>query len=1587
MAERVIQTAFSAGELSPKLYARVDLEKYGSGAALLRNFYVDYRGGASNRAGTKFIGRAKSNATGDARLIPFIYSTDRAYILEVGNQYIRFITNEAYLTETPTTITGITAANPAVVTDTAHGYSTGNEVEIEGVVGMTEVNGKNFLITVLTVNTYSLHDLNGNAIDSTGFTAYTSGGTAARVYTLASPYTTADLPLLKYTQDANTLTFVHHSLPPYDLTRTSSTSFTLTQVVFGPKLGPISPILCATVNEANDHSAYSYTVTGVNDKGEEGFVSFPTFIATAILNQTTNTFNTITWAPLADAVSYRIYKAGPWAAITGGMGNATPPNVTYGFVGTAVGTSFIDVNIAPDYSQTPPTFQDPISPGQIATFSVSAVGTGYTTTDWLVTITATGGGGNGFLAYGLIDPNTGEITSTWLVDPGSGYVTLPTFADDGANSATYTATLGPDSGTYPAAVGYYQQRRFYGGTDNLPESFFASQTGAYNNFDTNTILLDSDAISASIASRQVNAIKSFTSMPTGLVILTTGGGFLVSGGGGGTALTPTAIVALQQPSSGCNDLPPLVVNQDILYCQNRGFVVRDLAFSFYTQSYLGTDRSVLASHLFENFLPVDWTYAEQPYRQILTVRSDGRMLAFTYVPEQEMFAWSSYDTQGEFLSVASIPEGDVNAVYVLVKRHVVNPLGGECWVNYVERMDPRLFDCLLEAWFLDCALQVPHTFPDFPLFLSTSNGVVTAQAFDPCLTEPGGTGPFSSTIYTMTAEENYPSAIVAEWNDATQPDFLFCDKQYIGTSYDRVRRNIMYSSLVSSAVRGDIFPNFITEQNSTGHTLWGGLVNVPPDNYIDLTTNFVMQVAKKNVDSGAVTFYDCFDPTKVVPVGIGAGGITGVTFTGGSGGVDGVHHNVALLGSDTGVNAFATLTISGGVLTTVDLDWGIGFGFLVGDALSPQNFAFGATVTVTSVNTGSDGTWRRSVFDTSINGGDVNGVVNPRTGDFWVHLQSCELALFRVVDNFALVISPLILPFGTAHNGDAFAWVVGLNTNWVYFWSQDIFTSPKRNALQIIPTSITPAEVTADYLLATYTYEYPDNTYFFRQSVGSDGNLYVFGAAQSGTRAYKLWKCVPGTGFTEITPWSASTGPNTNCADWTGNVSTTPWVKHYVIKLPATGQLVCISKLFPQDFDPSGSDPLNFRVDMTYFTLAGGAFDYHEGVVVGYMNAAWVATNQAGAAWRVLDFREMDNDLECSDYVHAYDYTKRWFMFVCNAMSGGSPVDSKNKCVFVQYAFMSGAVPSVVQVVSEQGWDAAYPDYATAVGQTEVVAASLPELSSAVSQARFTNELAKDNGFYDPTANAFWLSGDNPQFCQFATEFNVREDQSSHQQASSPFLKLTFASPSSGQIIQAGCTRIAITGVSDTWTATGTLIDGELPFVPDDPSGLILPITEGGWSLDAPVADISGLDYLEGKIVWALADGVVRGPFTVADGSITLPVSATNIIVGLKYQSQLKTLELDVGSPTIQGKRKQIAATTARLDKTVGLKAGRNFTGVVPMKECAPTTPPSLFSADARTVINAAWDKPGQVCYQQDLPLPVTILGVIPEVVVGDTGK
>jgi len=276
MARVAVQlTNFTGGELSPRLDGRNDLTKYSSGCKTLENLIVYPHGAAARRPGTSFVAEV-ADSDNKTRLIPFEFSTTQTYMLEFSNLKIRVYKDNGSVLEGDKTISGITKANPAVVTATSHGYSNGDEILITEVVGMTEVNGIRFIIADVTTNTFSLKNKDSVAIDSSSYTTYSSAGTANKVFEITTEYTTAQLFDIKFAQSADVMYITHPSHEVAKLSRTGHTDWTLADVDF--TAGPFQDanITTTTLNPASHTvgtgvALVASAVTGINSGS--GFVS------------------------------------------------------------------------------------------------------------------------------------------------------------------------------------------------------------------------------------------------------------------------------------------------------------------------------------------------------------------------------------------------------------------------------------------------------------------------------------------------------------------------------------------------------------------------------------------------------------------------------------------------------------------------------------------------------------------------------------------------------------------------------------------------------------------------------------------------------------------------------------------------------------------------------------------------------------------------------------------------------------------------------------------------------------------------------------------------------------------------------------------------------------------------------------------------------------------------------------------------------------------------------------------------------------------------------------------------------------------
>src|SRR5262245_9359107 len=407
-----------------------------------------------------------------------------------------------------------------------------------------------------------------------------------------------------------------------------------------------------------------------------------------------------------------LVSATNWSLVQATIGASVAPPGTLSISASASGPAFIM------YTATAVDINGQESPAAPVAYASGVVDMRTTTGTVNMGVTAGSAGAIAYNFYKSMVSTTGNPSAGQEV----GYIGTST---DGAFT---DANITPDFAQVPPihrdpftgarhvqVSSYFQQRLVYANAGgNEVDRFWMSKVASYYNFDTSNPIQDDDSVDAELVSLEVNEIKSMIPMPSGLVMLTTKGAWQVSGGAGGVAtqggpITPATLTATAQAYIGANDVPPILVNYDIFYVQQKGSIVRDLTYNIYANIYTGNDISILSSHLFYGHQIKEWAYAEEPFKMIWVVREDGVMLSLTLVKEQDMYGWARHDTFGNFESVCTVTEGSVDATYVAVSRP--NPITGDFRL-YIERITDRIFTFGAEdAWSVDCGVSTVHNTP------------------------------------------------------------------------------------------------------------------------------------------------------------------------------------------------------------------------------------------------------------------------------------------------------------------------------------------------------------------------------------------------------------------------------------------------------------------------------------------------------------------------------------------------------------------------------------------------------------------------------------------------------------------------------------------------------------------------------------------------------------------------------------------------------------------------------------------------------------------------------------------------------------
>ncbi len=634
-----IITNFRTGEISPKLEGRIDLQKYNEAAQTVNNMLVFPSGGVTRRPGTFFAGRSKDG--GKVRLINFEVSDEQAYVLEFGANYIRFYKDGGILTEATTNITGITQANPAVVTAASHGLNNGDRVFIKSVAGMVEVNNLEFTVANKTTNTFELSGINSSA-----FTAYSSGGTVGKIVEVTTTYSVTQIFEINHTQSADVLFIAHKDHEPAKLTRTTATSFTLSDIDFtdGPWL------------DENDTTTtlYASAATG----------SGITITASASLFASSDIGRYIRFREILEI------EHDEWAAST-----SYANNVTVRFNGHV-------------YKQVTGSTQ---TSGKTPPVHLTGTET-YGSINWQYLHDEHG-------HVKIVGFTSATVVTADVHEDQFGNSRLPDSAV-GSSNANTRWSLGAFGGSqgFPKAVGFYEQRLYFAGTTGQPQTIFGSVSADFENMTPGT--LDDSAVNFTIASDKVNVIRHL--LPARfLQVLTTSAEFTLSGGTGSTPVTPTNVNVLRETTFGCSEVRPLRAGNSTILIQKGQEKVKEITFDLDTDGLLGIDLTILADHIPSGGL-TDMVWQQEPELIVWFVHSDGRLVGLTYDRANAAIGWHDHSIGGSGVveSITAIPSGAEDQVYMSVKRTIDGST-----VRHVEFLKPIEFgDDVADAFYVDSGL-------------------------------------------------------------------------------------------------------------------------------------------------------------------------------------------------------------------------------------------------------------------------------------------------------------------------------------------------------------------------------------------------------------------------------------------------------------------------------------------------------------------------------------------------------------------------------------------------------------------------------------------------------------------------------------------------------------------------------------------------------------------------------------------------------------------------------------------------------------------------------------------------------------------
>lgn len=272
---------------------------------------------------------------------------------------------------------------------------------------------------------------------------------------------------------------------------------------------------------------------------------------------------------------------------------------------------------------------------------------------------------------------------------GHGFVKITAVTDETQATADVIKTLPDTVATtkwregawsavrgYPTTVTFSEERLIFAGAGGSPQTFDLSASNAYNVFeptDNGTKVLDDTAMRYTLSDGEENGIL-WAASASALVLGTAGGLHVVRASNLNEALKPDNITARPQPQAGvgCADIAPAKTDDAIVFVQRAGRELYAVKYDYASDSYVADPLSLFAPHLGRaGFRSIAWQ--AKPWGLIWAPRLDGKLPAFTYLPQQDVFGWHLHELGGrdaKVLGAAAIPYGGQDRLWLVAERTI-----------------------------------------------------------------------------------------------------------------------------------------------------------------------------------------------------------------------------------------------------------------------------------------------------------------------------------------------------------------------------------------------------------------------------------------------------------------------------------------------------------------------------------------------------------------------------------------------------------------------------------------------------------------------------------------------------------------------------------------------------------------------------------------------------------------------------------------------------------------------------------------------------------------------------------------------------